>query len=210
MVPAFNEGDTIGEVVQGYLEVSPVIVVDDGSQDDTAQLAATGGALVVKHKNNEGYDSAILSGLLAASKRGFKVVVTADADGQHSSVDILSVGNLVSENYPLAIGIRPNFQRFGEVVFSKLTQCIYGLKDPLCGMKAYYVPMVIPLVSEPPGDSIGTLVLARALGAGLRFKQVPIGISERRDCPRIANGIFGNWKIFVATCIFFLKSRNDD
>jgi glycosyltransferase involved in cell wall biosynthesis len=89
VIAAYNEGAVIGDVVAplvagGY----GVVVVDDGSRDDTAARARAAGAHVMRHAINRGQGAALQSGLRYALARGARVLVTFDADGQHSADDI--------------------------------------------------------------------------------------------------------------------------
>jgi glycosyltransferase involved in cell wall biosynthesis len=89
VVPAFNEGG----VIQGPLRtlskhVDRVIVVDDGSSDDTAERAVAAGATVLRHVVNRGQGAALMTGIAFALRCGAHYVVTFDADGQHRATDI--------------------------------------------------------------------------------------------------------------------------
>ncbi len=88
VIPAFNEARTIAEVVRGASKFADrVIVVDDGSRDETGILAKEAGALVVRHAVNRGVGAAIGTGIEAAVRLGADAVVTMDADGQHRPED---------------------------------------------------------------------------------------------------------------------------
>lgn len=88
VIPAFNEARAIAEVVRGATKFADrVIVVDDGSRDETGKLAKEAGALVVRHAVNRGVGAAIGTGIEAAVKLGADAVVTMDADGQHRPED---------------------------------------------------------------------------------------------------------------------------
>lgn len=88
VIPAFNEARTIAEVVRGASKFADrVIVVDDGSRDETGNLAKEAGALVVRHAVNRGVGAAIGTGIEAAVRLGADAVVTMDADGQHRPED---------------------------------------------------------------------------------------------------------------------------
>jgi glycosyltransferase involved in cell wall biosynthesis len=84
VVPAYNESETVGQVVVDALEhVDHVVVVDDGSSDDTAAVARQHGATVIEHVINTGIGGALRTGYRYAIKRDYDVVVQVDADGQH-------------------------------------------------------------------------------------------------------------------------------
>jgi len=89
IVPAFNEGEVIGEVVHGLrAHHANIAVVDDCSCDDTGARASAAGALVLRHPVNLGQGAALQTGICYALERGADCIVTFDADGQHRVEDI--------------------------------------------------------------------------------------------------------------------------
>jgi glycosyltransferase involved in cell wall biosynthesis len=89
VVAAYNEAAVIAEVVRPLVASGyRVVVVDDGSGDDTAARARDAGAVALRHVINRGQGAALQSGLRYALARGAQVLVTFDADGQHSAQDI--------------------------------------------------------------------------------------------------------------------------
>lgn len=88
LIPAWNEAPRIGSVLKGVSAYLPVLVVDDGSTDDTAALAESTGAYVVRHERNLGKGAALMTGFTWALERGYDAVLTLDADGQHDPADI--------------------------------------------------------------------------------------------------------------------------
>src|SRR5271169_6555651 len=85
VIPCLNEGAGIAALVSALRQqVSLVLVVDDGSTDDTALAAKSAGATVIRHERNRGKGAALRSGLSQLFKQGFEWAVTLDADGQHS------------------------------------------------------------------------------------------------------------------------------
>jgi glycosyltransferase involved in cell wall biosynthesis len=93
VVPAYNESQRVAAVVAGLrLHFGSVIVVDDGSTDDTADLARAAGARVVRHPGNLGQGAALQTGFaFALTDRSMRYVVTFDSDGQHRVEDALSL-----------------------------------------------------------------------------------------------------------------------
>ncbi|MFA6039736.1 MAG: glycosyltransferase family 2 protein [Candidatus Peribacteraceae bacterium] len=89
VIPAYNEAKRITQVVADARKVTDVVlVVDDGSGDDTAAMARAAGARVLQHHQNCGAGAATMTGIEAARKLGADAVVTLDADGQHDPRDI--------------------------------------------------------------------------------------------------------------------------
>lgn len=90
LIPAFEEGPRIAAVVAATLEHLPVVVVDDGSADDTAVVAEAAGATVLRQVPNAGKGAALRRGFRHALDAGAAAVVTLDADGQHDPAEIPS------------------------------------------------------------------------------------------------------------------------
>ncbi|HNO69059.1 MAG TPA: glycosyltransferase, partial [Pseudomonadota bacterium] len=89
LVPAYNAGSTVGDVVAGILAKGlPVLVVDDGSSDDTGDKAQAAGATVLRHPQNRGKGAAIQTGFAYAQKLGASALLTMDADGQHDTAEL--------------------------------------------------------------------------------------------------------------------------
>jgi len=89
VIPAYNEETCVGEVVRRIKSRFPdVVVVDDGSADQTAQAAKTAGAVVLRHLINRGQGAALKTGLDFALAQGADIIVTFDSDGQHQLEDV--------------------------------------------------------------------------------------------------------------------------
>jgi len=88
LIPAYNEGARVREVAAGARAHLPVLVVDDGSTDDTAQHAEAAGVMVLRQLPNQGKGAALRAGFRHALDAGYDAVVTLDADGQHDPAEI--------------------------------------------------------------------------------------------------------------------------
>jgi glycosyltransferase involved in cell wall biosynthesis len=88
LIPGYQEGPRIGRVVTGALRHLPVLVVDDGSSDDTAAQAEAAGAVVIRQRPNQGKGAALRAGFRQALDEGWDAVLTLDADGQHTPDEI--------------------------------------------------------------------------------------------------------------------------
>jgi glycosyltransferase involved in cell wall biosynthesis len=88
LMPAWNESARIGPIVEATRACLPVLVVDDGSRDDTPAVARAAGATVVRHPRNRGKGVALITGFAWALERGYDAVLSLDADGQHDPADI--------------------------------------------------------------------------------------------------------------------------
>ena len=88
LIPAYNAADFVGNVVRQASQHVPVVVVNDGSRDDTAEQARSAGALVIDQIPNQGKGAALQRGFRHALDHGFDALITLDADGQHDPVEI--------------------------------------------------------------------------------------------------------------------------
>ena len=88
LIPAYNESERLQPVVEAALEYGPVLVVDDGSTDDTVQIAKAAGAEVLLQSPNQGKGAALRAGFRWALERDYEAVITLDADGQHDTDEI--------------------------------------------------------------------------------------------------------------------------
>jgi glycosyltransferase involved in cell wall biosynthesis len=88
LIPAWNEAARLVPVVEGVRVYLPVLVVDDGSQDETPAVAEAAGATVVRHPQNRGKGVALKTGFDWALVQGYEAVITLDADGQHDPADV--------------------------------------------------------------------------------------------------------------------------
>ena len=196
VIPAYNEQSTIAITVSSVIGYGCVIVVNDNSTDATSRVAFEAGALVINHKKNEGYDSALNSGFNEASRLGVRKIISFDADGQHPSEHIPVFVSLLDE-FDIVVGERPKVQRFSELIFSCYLGIRYNIRDPLCGMKGYTMDLYRKKGCFDSYKSIGTDLLLFGLRNGARVKSVKIPIEARIDAPRFGR-LMGEIRILRA------------
>lgn len=198
VIPAFNESQAIQGVVGKVVEFAEPIVVDDGSTDDTNDLAKASGCTVVTHPTNMGYEKALETGIKRAIADGFKYIVTLDADGQHDPTIIKSFAAKIDGGFDIVIGERDKMQRVGEIMFGFIARCAWNIRDPLSGMKAYRAEIMPQLLSGREYDSVGTKFVIRAVRRGFKVGQIQIKTRERVGSTRFGSGWGANKKIFSA------------
>lgn len=182
VIPAYNEESTIEDVVSGVSRhVSEVIVVDDGSSDDTSDKALEAGAVLLKNDDNVGKRLSLIRGYRIAKG---EVVVTLEADGQHHPDDIPRlVGPILNDRADLVIGVRPELPHFSERVITTLTRLKVKVEDASSGFRAIRKSVVDEM--EIHGScTCGTFIL-EAYSKGARVVGVPIEVSERENGRRI-------------------------
>lgn len=198
VIPAFNEEQSIAEVVRGVATYGIPIVVNDFSDDNTEGIAVNAGAVVISHDRNKGYDAALNSGFKKASELNCGYAITVDADGQHDVSLLAKFICHLEGSADLVLGVRDRKQRLSEYVFSWVTRLLYGVKDPLCGMKGYNMKLYEDLGHFDSFGSIGTELALYGLKKGCKFEQVYIMTKSRIGRPRFGNIILANYKIFRA------------
>ena len=148
VIPAYNEATHIGAVIRGAKRFKEdVIVVIDGSTDETAEVSRQAGARVIVHAENCGAGAATMTGLSAARLLGFDVVITIDADGQHASADIPRLIEIAAaEKADLVVANRfgrknniPLIRRIANAAGNMVTFLVTGiyLPDTQCGFKLF-------------------------------------------------------------------------
>ena len=179
LIPCYNEEATIGSVVlMAKRHVNEVLVVDDGSTDDTAKIAKEAGATVISHKRNRGKSPAIKTGFRYVLDNGFDYVVTIDGDGQHNPSEIpVVLENVVNNGHDISIGFRsgtstemPIWRRVGKRILDYTTGFGNGgfVTDSQCGFRAFNKKAVKGITSRLNGDAFSTeseqLIKAHELG----------------------------------------------
>ena len=195
VIPAFNEAVTIENVVVGLLQKGVPIVVDDGSEYQTADIALRAGAIIIKHHTNLGYDTAIHTGLKKALELNFNFAVVFDADGQHDPKFIDDAMKLFKSGLDMVVGCRDSKQRISESIFGVVSSLFWGVADPLCGLKAYRLSKFNNLVLMNTYKSIGTEILIRAIRNGLEVKSHCTKTSPRQGPSRFGSSLSSNYHI---------------
>lgn len=153
VIPARNEATTIGLVIREVLSLDlpdiqkEILVVDDGSSDRTGEIARSEGAIVVRHLLNRGVGGASGTGIETALRRGADVIVTCDADGQHTATDITKViepilkgrADVVIGSRMMGSGRMPWMRRIANRLANLVTLILYGIRttDSQSGLRAF-------------------------------------------------------------------------
>jgi glycosyltransferase involved in cell wall biosynthesis len=195
VVPAFNEGGTIAGVIESASLHGMVVVVDDGSSDDTSKRAIEAGAVVVPFRVNLGYDEALNAGFRKAVELDCSHVITMDADGQHDAGIIDRFVAALDTGAAIVVGKRDRKQRFTERLFAAWTKAKWRIEDPLCGMKGYCLRIYLDLGHFDTFGSIGTELLLFAARRGESIVQIPVRTFDRSDAPRFGRVFSGNLRI---------------
>jgi glycosyltransferase involved in cell wall biosynthesis len=199
VIPAYNEGASIGAVVSELLASASwheVIVVDDGSSDDTGANATAAGARVIRHPYNKGNGAAVKTGIRCASGR---FVLIVDADGQHRPSD---AARLVAQldTYDLVVGARSSVtqatlaRRAGNALLNRIASYLtrQRIPDLTSGFRAARRECLVEFLHLlPNGFSTPTTTTLAFMKAGYSVRFEPIDAAGRRGSSKIKLGTDG-------------------
>lgn len=204
IIPALNEAGTIEGVVECICQYGQAIVVDDGSMDSTAEIARNAGAIVLSHAINKGYDEALNTGFNYAAEMGYDYIVTIDADGQHNPEQLAEIISLLKEGNDLVLCVRDRFARISETILALFANYLWGVADPMCGMKGYATSLYRKIGYFDRHKLIGSELAVRSIVAGCKSTTVNIVVRDRVDAPRFGRKFFANYRILRAMFILIL------
>ena len=192
VVPAYNEAQVIMNVVKDAKAIFSkaedmtidILVVNDGSKDNTSFQARKGGSIVVDHILNSGAGGATLTGLAYARQKGYNIVATMDADGQHAPEDVLKgIIELGKKGSDLLIGSRlidskgmSSTKVLGNKGLSFITKLLFGVKvtDSQSGLRIYSKNAIDNLDWRTSGYEFCSEMIWRAKQAGMAIAEYPI------------------------------------
>ncbi len=224
IIPAYNEEGSISNVIDELAKMSivdEIIVVNDGSTDNTRQKAVEGGAKVISHEKNSGYGASLKTGMLNAKN---DIIAFFDADGQHNPADLAAMSKYI-DRYDMVSGSRqagshsPLWRRPGKIFIGILANYLAGFKIPdlNCGLRVIKKQAILPYLKLLPNKfSLSTTSLIYFIEDGLRVKFIPITARKRigESSLRIHHGLetvililrmitcFEPLKIFLPASIF--------
>lgn len=185
LLPAYNEASVIGDIISASLTfVEAIIVVDDGSSDDTSHIAQNSGAVVLQHESNLGKGMALRTGFEYALKEGYELIFTIDADGQHEPADIPRfLAKLQHDNPDILIGARiterwnmPLHRRLNNRLISRVGSWLCGQKvvDFQSGFRLIKSAVLRSVTLETSRYETESELLIKAGRLGFRIDSLPI------------------------------------
>jgi glycosyltransferase involved in cell wall biosynthesis len=170
IIPAFNESRRIRSVIESAIPYSnDILVIDDGSTDDTANVAIEAGARVLSQEHS-GYIAAIKAGFRAT---GGDIIVTMDADGEHCSEDITRLtSHILAGDADLVLGKREHVSRLSERLINWLTSLRTKITDSGSGFRAIKRDLALKL--KLTGRCTCGILVLEASYIGARITEVPI------------------------------------
>ena len=226
VIPSYNEEASIGDVLDEIKELVPqipILVIDDGSIDKTAQLAEEHGAKIISLPYNSGYGVALQTGYIYAHKNNYSIVIQMDADGQHdpaciqdllreaerSDVDVVIGSRFLGENtYQTSLA-----RRIGMFIFGKLASifCKAKVSDPTSGFQAVKGKAISFVASDyyPPDypDADFLIMLNRC---GFKVHEIPVKMYPSRVNKSMHGGpqsIYYVLKMFLSIFVTLLRKK---
>ena len=186
-IPAFNEGKVIDEVIKKCLKFSDqVVVCDDGSTDDTYEIADAAGAHVIRHDVNIGKGEALRTLFKFAIHSKNDIIVTIDGDGQFLPEEIPKlVSDIKEKKSDIVIGYRfddatdmPNYRRFGNKMLDKMANMVTELSvsDTQSGYRAYSKDIIEKLNFNIKGFGADVEILIDAANKGFRISEQKVTV----------------------------------
>ncbi len=183
LIPAYNEEKHIFDLIRKIGDVLPILVVDDGSSDNSVKIAKKAGAVVFRQETNQGKGAALVRGFKEAIQFGYDYVITMDADGQHDPAELYKfINQFEKSKADLIIGYR-DFKQMPFV--RKLSNTIGGIafswamrqkiRDNQSGYRLMSTRLInLVLDSSELGFEFEVEVIVRCLKAGYSLDWVPI------------------------------------
>jgi glycosyltransferase involved in cell wall biosynthesis len=225
VVPAYNEGASVAAVVKSINEGAPgfdVVVIDDGSTDDTAQCAAAAGATVVRAPFNLGIGGAVQTGFTYALEQGYDFMVQVDGDGQHDPTEIAKLQaemardetlDMICGSRFLDVNLRypaPVSRRTGIHIFAFLLSRIVGQRvtDPTSGFRLYNRRAIELFAHDYPHDYPEVEAVLMLHHHRLRMREIPVRMFMRNGgVSSIGSGKSAYYMIKVLLALFVGLAR---
>ena len=225
-VPAHNEEASLPDTLAELAASAPrldVVVVDDGSEDATAEVARSAGVPVLVLPVNLGVGAALQTAFRYALEEGYDVTVQLDADGQHDPADLPALlAPVLEDRADLSIGSRyvpgaaeyraPLVRRLGMLLFSALATAVIGrpLYDTTSGFRAYNRTVMKLCLRYFPQDFPDAPLLIWVARAGLRLVEVPVTMRPRRKGQSFytwTRSLYYPYKTLLASLVLLLRRR---
>lgn len=191
-IPAYNEGRMIGKVLQllakktGKMHNADIVVVNDGSTDNTQEIAESQNAKVINHLLNRGLGGALKTIFAYAKANKYDMLVTFDADGQHDAKDIVKlIDPIIKGKSDVVIGTRWKNSKsapFSRLVINQLaniiTYLLFGIRttDSQSGLRAFSKEAIQVIHLETDGMEVSSEFFREIYRNKLRFVEVPIDV----------------------------------
>jgi glycosyltransferase involved in cell wall biosynthesis len=211
IVPAFNEEKNILKVLKELKKfIENIIVVDDGSEDKTYDLAKDTGVIVLRHIINRDQGAALETGNVYALKSGADIIVHFDADGQFLANEIKDLLEpLIKNECDIVFGSRflakksnmPWFKKYIIYPLARVVNKIFfgvNLSDPQCGFRAFQANIANKISIEQDGKAHCSEILKKVFSQKLKYKEVPVTVIYNNFGQKFSGGLIIIKDIFLS------------
>lgn len=215
VIPVYNEESVIRDVVKeiqkaGYKNI---IIVNDGSTDETSSVVKTTSAILLEHMINRGKGAAVKTGADAAKYFKADIVITMDGDGQHNPSNIKEMIDLIKKGYDVVLGSRllkpdgmPYYKRLYNHIGNFFTWLIYGMfvSDSQSGLRAYSKNALAKIDTRTDRYEYDSEVIREIHRNKLRHIEFPIDVryteysTQKKAKQNIVNGIKTLFRMFIS------------
>lgn len=217
IIPAWNAAPTIGKVLEDLKNLSlsaDIVVIDDGSQDETSQLAIHGGAHVLRHATNKGYGASVKRGVAYALSQGGKIFVTLGADNQRDVRDILILAAaLEAGTCDMVIGSKflarnqgiPIERIWANLIIRSVFNALFGshFTDVTSGFKIFNISVAGQLDRLSDDYSFDADLCVRIVKARLKYQEVPVRVYYHEHSTKMRHPFF----VLIRILLLIVKKR---
>lgn len=207
MIPALNEESSIKRVILYCKHFGDVLVVNDGSIDNTRENAQKAGAKLINNMVNRGYEYSLNKGYKYACDQDYDIMITIDADGQLPTHKIPDFLLALSEGSSLVVGARKKLTRVSERLLAFCSQKICDIRDPFCGMKAYDLN-AFKEKKFSRYNSTGTCLAFKYVSLGYRVTNLEIETTERQGKSKFGGVFISELRLLPSLligCLYLLR-----
>ncbi|MBF0509079.1 MAG: glycosyltransferase family 2 protein [Deltaproteobacteria bacterium] len=225
IIPAYNEGQSIAPVIDNIRRDFPqgdILVINDGSVDNTSEVAHQKAAFVLDLPYNSGIGAAVQTGFLFAFRNGYDVAIQVDGDGQHPAGEIHKLTEALDQGWDVAIGSRfvhktgyqsTFFRRLGNRIFSGLIYLVCGqrIHDTTSGFRAVNRQVISLFAQTYPGDYPEVEALVFLDKYGFKIKEIPVEMKARqggRSSISFFDSAYYMIKVTLAVLITAIKRKD--
>ena len=206
IIPAYNEELNISKTLLQIPESIDVLVVNDGSTDETVNLCKGSNIKVVNHQYNRGYESALETGVNYFLKSNYDKFVVIDADGEIDPKDATQILKSLNSVNPIICGYRKAYRgRLIERVISKISNLLFDIKDIYCGCKGFHISVIKHYSPSEISRGIFTeFVLKKS--RKIKVVNMPVAGIVREGQSKFGSGFLTSFKLFINFMIGVIKA----
>lgn len=215
IIPVYNEGPVIEQVLKDVQKIidCKIIVVDDGSTDQTHSLLENKKIILLRHFINRGKGAAVSTGINAALKLGAEYAITMDGDGQHDPKDVENIMNKLKKGFDVVLGYRkfsskdiPLVKKMHNSFANVLIFFLYNIwvKDSQSGFRGYSKKALLFLDANTDRYEFDSKVLRDVKKNNLKFAEIPVKVyytdysRNKNNKQTFLNGIRTLYKILIS------------